>query len=49
MRQPDITLAKKELKWEPSVKLEEGLIKTIDYFEQCLKRPNTKLRGGLSK
>ena len=49
MRQPDITLAKKELKWEPSVKLEDGLIKTIDYFEQCLKRPNTKLRGGLSK
>jgi UDP-glucuronate decarboxylase len=49
MRQPDITLAKKELKWEPSVKLEEGLIRTIDYFDQCLKRPNTKLRGGLGK
>ncbi|MCK9203466.1 MAG: SDR family oxidoreductase [Bacteroidales bacterium] len=31
-RQPDITLAKKELNWEPHIMLEEGLIKTIDYF-----------------
>ncbi len=31
-RQPDISLAKKELGWEPKIKLEEGLIKTIDYF-----------------
>ena len=31
-RQPDITLAKKELDWEPKIQLEEGLIKTIDYF-----------------
>jgi len=32
-RQPDIALAKKELKWEPTIKLEEGLINTIKYFE----------------
>ncbi len=32
-RQPDITLAKKELGWEPTIKLEEGLIKTIEYFK----------------
>jgi UDP-glucuronate decarboxylase len=32
-RQPDITLAKKELGWQPKVQLEEGLIKTIDYFK----------------
>jgi UDP-glucuronate decarboxylase len=33
-RQPDITLAKKELKWEPTVKLEDGLKKTIKYFRK---------------
>ncbi len=32
-RQPDITLAKKELGWEPTIKLEEGLKKTIEYFK----------------
>lgn len=31
-RQPDITLAKKFLKWEPKVDLEVGLKKTIEYF-----------------
>lgn len=33
-RRPDISLAKKELGWEPAVNLEEGLKKTIKYFEQ---------------
>ena len=32
-RQPDITLAKKELDWEPHIELEEGLKKTIEYFK----------------
>ena len=36
-RQPDITLAKKELNWEPKIKLEEGLVKTIQYFETLIK------------
>jgi UDP-glucuronate decarboxylase len=31
-RQPDITLARKILKWEPAVPLEEGLKRTIAYF-----------------
>jgi UDP-glucuronate decarboxylase len=31
-RKPDITLAKKWLKWEPTVPLREGLPKTIDWF-----------------
>jgi UDP-glucuronate decarboxylase len=31
-RQPDITLAKRELKWEPCITLREGLTKTIDWF-----------------
>jgi len=36
-RQPDISLAKKELNWTPKIKLEEGLKKTIAYFESVLK------------
>lgn len=31
-RCPDISFAKKELDWKPEVQLEEGLLKTIDYF-----------------
>jgi UDP-glucuronate decarboxylase len=31
-RQPNISLAKKMLDWEPKIQLHEGLIKTIDYF-----------------
>jgi UDP-glucuronate decarboxylase len=36
-RCPDITLARKKLKWEPVVSLEEGLKKTIAYFEKLLR------------
>lgn len=32
-RQPDISLAKKILNWEPKIKLDEGLVKTIEYFK----------------
>ncbi|WP_417941213.1 UDP-glucuronic acid decarboxylase family protein [Flavobacterium sp. RS13.1] len=32
-RQPDISLAKNELDWSPRINLDEGLIKTIDYFK----------------
>jgi dTDP-glucose 4,6-dehydratase len=32
VRQPDITRAKSLLKWEPKVTLEDGLVKTIEYF-----------------
>ncbi len=35
-RNPDISLAKKILKWNPKVKLEDGLKKTIDYFRSVL-------------
>lgn len=36
-RQPDISLAKKELNnWQPRIDLEEGLIKTIQYFESII-------------
>lgn len=37
VRQPDIAKAKKILGWEPKVKLEEGLMKTIEYFRARLK------------
>jgi UDP-glucuronate decarboxylase len=36
-RKPDISLAKEVLKWEPKIALEEGLIKTIEYFDTLLK------------
>ncbi|PJI89797.1 SDR family oxidoreductase [Sphingomonas koreensis] len=35
-RQPDITLAKSKLGWEPKVSLEDGLKETIAYFRQVL-------------
>jgi dTDP-glucose 4,6-dehydratase len=33
VRQPDITLAKRELGWEPTVGYEEGLERTLAYFK----------------
>lgn len=36
-RKPDISLARKELNWEPNVALEEGLLKTIEYFRSIVK------------
>jgi UDP-glucuronate decarboxylase len=35
-RRPDITKAKLLLGWEPRIQLEEGLLKTIDYFREVL-------------
>jgi len=35
-RQPDITMAKSELGWEPKIQLEDGLKKTIKYFENIV-------------
>ena len=35
-RQPDISLAKAKLNWEPKVKLEDGLKETINYFKRIL-------------
>jgi len=37
-RRPDITLARERLGWEPKTPLEEGLKKTIEYFEGLLRR-----------
>lgn len=35
-RRPDISLAKKVLDWEPEIQLEEGLQRTIRYFESII-------------
>ena len=35
-RQPDISLARKKLDWEPKTQLREGLTKTIEYFHNIL-------------
>jgi UDP-glucuronate decarboxylase len=42
-RQPDITLARKRLKWRPKVGLEDGLKETIKYFKRLLSDPHVKL------
>ncbi|MEO5332823.1 MAG: SDR family oxidoreductase [Magnetococcus sp. YQC-5] len=36
-RRPDITLAQEKLQWTPKVALEEGLRRTIDYFDALLR------------
>ena len=38
-RQPNITLAKQCLQWQPTVPLREGLGRTIEYFDQLLSAP----------
>jgi len=35
-RRPDITIAKKLLNWQPQVKLDDGLVKTVTYFKNKL-------------
>jgi UDP-glucuronate decarboxylase len=44
-RQPDIALAKRMLKWKPTVRLDAGLKHTIEYFDQVLstRRPEATL------
>ena len=32
-RRPDIARARTLLQWEPKIELEEGLLKTVDYFK----------------
>jgi UDP-glucuronate decarboxylase len=39
-RRPNISLAKEKLSWQPEVGIEEGLKKTIVYFEELLKSEN---------
>jgi UDP-glucuronate decarboxylase len=45
-RRPDITMAKSILKWGPKTQLRDGLIKTIAYFENILRKQGShRLRG----
>ncbi len=37
-REPDISLAKKELNWTPSTAVKDGLLLTIGYFDNLLKK-----------
>lgn len=37
-RKPDISLAQQKLSWQPKIALEDGLIKTIRYFDELLKK-----------
>ena len=42
VRQPDITLARELLGWEPGTKLREGLRKTIPYFRRLVEQKGAK-------
>ena len=48
-RKPDITLAKKVLNgWTPKIGIDEGLVKTIEYFTRELERNNFDLKDTTS-
>jgi len=40
-RKPDIQLAREQLGWEPSIALEQGLERTIEYFDNWLRQAGT--------
>ena len=40
-RKPDISFAESTLGWSPSVSIDDGLIKTIQYFKNKIYEPNT--------
>jgi UDP-glucuronate decarboxylase len=44
-RQPDISLAKNLLNWKPHVSLNEGLPRTIEYFDRLLGSPTKRLKS----
>ena len=48
-RQPDISLARKRLDWAPKVELEDGLIKTIAYFDKLLSGSVSSIDAARSK
>jgi dTDP-glucose 4,6-dehydratase len=45
IRQPDISLARELLGWEPKIPVREGLKKTLDYFANLLDRPSSESDG----
>lgn len=42
-RQPDIALAREKLAWSPKTSLEEGLKRTIDYFDGVLRKDRQRV------
>jgi dTDP-glucose 4,6-dehydratase len=44
-RQPDISKAKKQLGWEPTIPLRHGLVRTIEYFRPLIGSPRMKTRA----
>jgi len=44
-RQPDITKARKQLGWEPTIPLRQGLVRTIEYFRPLIGSPRMKARA----
>jgi len=41
-RRPDITLAKARLNWQPSIALDDGLFRTVEYFRALLAQGDPK-------
>ncbi len=48
-RKPDISMARRELDWEPTIQLEEGLTNTIEYFDGLLKSSSKSSKSGIQK
>ena len=44
-RQPDISKARKQLGWEPTIPLRQGLVRTIEYFRPLIGSPRMKARA----
>jgi dTDP-glucose 4,6-dehydratase len=44
VRRPDITVARRELDWEPRIQLDEGLSRTIPWFSERIERTNESAR-----
>ena len=47
-RQPDISLAREVLNWQPVAVLEEGLLKTIEYLDQLLSTPGYRIPSAVT-
>jgi UDP-glucuronate decarboxylase len=48
-RRPDISLAAKELGWYPKVRLEDGLLRTIEYFDELLEQVRRRSPGAAER
>lgn len=48
-RQPDIALAHEKLGWEPRTSLEDGLLRTIEYFDAVLRRAGYKVPSSVGE